>query len=322
MNPPVRILLVDDSDDARDISLAALTDGDFDVVDAAAGAEEAYRLLGLDEDPDQEPAYDLILLDIVMPEVDGVEACARIRTSRRYRDVPILMVSGQSDIEVLNQAFVAGAHDYVMKPISHIELLSRVRASLRLKRAIDRRRAREAELRAQAEESGAQASAYGIDAGVGLPNRAAMEAQIRAAAEEEVPTCLVLFTVDSIAGYRQENGPTAAELLLRRVARELASLPAPLGATLGYFGEGQFIVVGVGCDAEGLDQLARAADLRIEQLALPHGSSPYHDHVRVRSSCGRAAGDELLRLPAALIVGAEQALRAKRSHTTITEATL
>ena len=89
---------------------------------------------------------DLILLDIVMPEIDGIEACARIRSDLRYADIPIIMVTSLGDMDSLANAFVAGANDYITKPVNRVELLARVRSALKLKAELERRQAREREL--------------------------------------------------------------------------------------------------------------------------------------------------------------------------------
>jgi sigma-B regulation protein RsbU (phosphoserine phosphatase) len=77
---------------------------------------------------------DVILLDLVMPVVDGIEACARIRSDSRYSGIPIIMVTAVNDVDRLTDAFVAGASDYVTKPIVPADLLARVRATLAGKR--------------------------------------------------------------------------------------------------------------------------------------------------------------------------------------------
>src|SRR5580704_17749673 len=78
--------------------------------------------------------------------MDGVEVCARIRNHQRYADLPIIMVTSVDDMDTLSNAFVAGANDYVTKPVNRMELIARVRAALRLKAELDRRQAREREL--------------------------------------------------------------------------------------------------------------------------------------------------------------------------------
>ncbi len=135
----MKILVVDDSDDARDITEAALLSGGFTELRSAASAAAAYEHLGLDTG-DAPFAADLILLDIVMPDVDGIQACARIRADKRYADVPIIMVSSLNDEDSLAEAFRAGANGYVAKPLDRGELVARVRAALRLKAEIDRRK--------------------------------------------------------------------------------------------------------------------------------------------------------------------------------------
>ncbi|MCP6726130.1 response regulator, partial [Klebsiella pneumoniae] len=83
----------------------------------AGSATEAFRLLALDGPADEASPVDLVLLDIVMPGIDGIEACARIRNDPRHADVPIIMVTMLGDMDSLGNAFVAGATDYITKPL-------------------------------------------------------------------------------------------------------------------------------------------------------------------------------------------------------------
>lgn len=143
----MHILVVDDTENSRDIAEAALLSAGYRDVSTAGSAIEAYGFLGLEKSLDGDDAdIDLILLDIVMPEIDGIEACARIRSDARYSDLPVIMVTALADMDSLSNAFVAGATDYITKPLNHIELLARVRSALKLKAELDRRQAREREL--------------------------------------------------------------------------------------------------------------------------------------------------------------------------------
>jgi CheY-like chemotaxis protein len=142
----MRILVVDDSEDARDLAEGTLLSGGYDDVVSAASGWEAFKVLDIGRNTDDPPVVDIVLLDVVMPEMDGVEVCARIRNDQRYADLPIIMVTSVDDMDTLSNAFVAGANDYVTKPVNRMELIARVRAALRLKAELDRRQAREREL--------------------------------------------------------------------------------------------------------------------------------------------------------------------------------
>src|SRR5882762_6865640 len=115
----MRILVVDDSEDGRDVAEAVLLAAGYNDFSTAGSAAEAYRFLAIGEPDTLDPSpVDLVLLDIMMPEIDGIEACARIRKDSRHSDVPIIMVTSLGDMDSLSNAFVAGATDYITKPLN------------------------------------------------------------------------------------------------------------------------------------------------------------------------------------------------------------
>jgi CheY-like chemotaxis protein len=93
---------------------------------------------------------DLILMDVVMPYMDGIEACRRLKSDERFRRIPIIFVTGYTDETTLQAAFNAGGKDYVHKPVSRVELLARVRSSLSESRMI-KKLAQEEKLKAALE---------------------------------------------------------------------------------------------------------------------------------------------------------------------------
>ncbi|NOV01797.1 PP2C family protein-serine/threonine phosphatase [Paenibacillus planticolens] len=99
----------------------------------ASSAKELYDLLDMNSPHPAEVPVDLILMDMMMPEIDGVEACRTIQADERLRDIPIIFVTAMGDSNKLAEALDAGALDYVMKPINRVELLARIRSTLRLK---------------------------------------------------------------------------------------------------------------------------------------------------------------------------------------------
>ncbi|HUT35283.1 MAG TPA: response regulator [Planctomycetota bacterium] len=128
--PQATILIVDDHPDARRL-LALLLRTEGHRLLLAQEGQEALRIA------DSTPDLSLIILDVMMPGMDGLEVCRQFRARPRNVHVPIILVTALSEEEHLARGLAAGADDYVTKPIRHTELLARVRAALRLKRALD-----------------------------------------------------------------------------------------------------------------------------------------------------------------------------------------
>src|SRR5580693_6174649 len=165
---PMRILVVDDSEDSRALTEGALLSAGYTDIVTASSGWEALKILDVGRATDEKPTVDVAILDIVMPEMDGVETCARIRNDPRYGDLPIIMVTSLDDMNSLANAFVAGATDYINKPVNRVELVARVRAALKLKAELDRREAREAELLTLVSRSGDRRASSWIDPATGL----------------------------------------------------------------------------------------------------------------------------------------------------------
>ena len=115
-----RILVADDDGHIREVVRFALQQGGYEVVEARDGREACDRLA--------EGGVDLVVLDIIMPESDGLEVCRRVR---RTSDVPIIFLSSRDDELDRVLGLELGADDYLTKPFSPRELLARVRAVLR-----------------------------------------------------------------------------------------------------------------------------------------------------------------------------------------------
>ncbi|HKP00814.1 MAG TPA: response regulator [Nitrospiraceae bacterium] len=145
------ILIVDDSPDQQVLLRAILGKAGYTDLLSANSAKTAFPMLGMDgrETP---PHIDLILMDVLMPELDGVEACRQIKSRPHLCDIPIIMVTAKSDHANLQAAFAAGAIDYITKPVNSIELLARASSALALKKEMDCRKSREEELRRSNEE--------------------------------------------------------------------------------------------------------------------------------------------------------------------------
>ena len=107
---------------------------------AVGSARDAFKRLGMDDCVSVATGVDLILMDITMPEMDGIAACREIKAKTWVRDIPIIMVTAHTEAERLESAFAAGAMDYITKPVSKVELRARVRSALALKGEMDARK--------------------------------------------------------------------------------------------------------------------------------------------------------------------------------------
>ncbi|OAI05735.1 response regulator [Methylomonas methanica] len=118
-----RILLIDDDPNFRLITGEQLKASGFDVVEAESG-EAALELLAA-------AIPDLVIVDAIMPGIDGFETCRRMSANPAMTDVPIIMSTGLEDIESINRAFKVGATDFIIKPLNHVVLIHHIRFLLR-----------------------------------------------------------------------------------------------------------------------------------------------------------------------------------------------
>lgn len=139
----MNIVIVDDNETNLVIIEKILRKAGYHHLVLLSSAKELYQFLGMDSPTAGEAPVDLILMDVMMPEIDGVEACRTVLKQERLRDLPIIFVTAMGDSYKMAEALDAGALDYVMKPINKVELLARIRSALRLKQEKDLRKERD-----------------------------------------------------------------------------------------------------------------------------------------------------------------------------------
>ena len=127
------ILIVEDSPQQGRLLEHILNKGGFSDVLLAGSAGEAFESLGMNDSSRTSPEVCLILMDLLLPDMNGIEACRCIMKAEKLSHIPIIMVTGVSDLDSLQSAFDAGAVDYIVKPVRRVELLARVRSVLKLR---------------------------------------------------------------------------------------------------------------------------------------------------------------------------------------------
>jgi putative two-component system response regulator len=124
MDLKYQILIVDDVADNIQVAMNILQEENYDF-SFAVSAEDAYALL-------EHNHFDLVLLDVMMPGIDGFELCEMMKNKEALRDIPVIFLTAKADIDSISRGFAVGGVDYIIKPFQAEELIIRVRNHLEL----------------------------------------------------------------------------------------------------------------------------------------------------------------------------------------------
>jgi adenylate cyclase len=138
MHDPPRILVVDDNETNRDILVTRLEAHGYQTLQAADG-EEALRGVA-------QHRPDVVLLDVMMPNLDGIEACRRLKSDRAVAFTPVILVTAKAATQDIVAGLDAGADEYLTKPVDQAALVARVRSALRIKSLHEQVQAQAADL--------------------------------------------------------------------------------------------------------------------------------------------------------------------------------
>ena len=127
-----RILVVDDNASNRDLLFRRLSHDGHHVARADSG-RRALEILEVED-------FDLILLDLLMPDLNGFQVLERLKADERWHDIPVIMISGLQETDSVIRCIEAGAEDYLAKPFNPVLLRARISACLERKRWRDRER--------------------------------------------------------------------------------------------------------------------------------------------------------------------------------------
>jgi len=251
----------------------------------------------------------------MMPQVDGIEACRRIKAHEKLRDIPIIMVTARTEESDLAEAFAAGAIDYITKPIKVIEMLARLRSALTLKHELDGRRARQQELvevtRQLREANQSLQRLSTLDALTGVPNRRSFNNSLYRewgrAVRDGVPISFIMIDVDYFKAYNDHYGHPQGDECLRQVAKTLHDQVKRPGDILARYGGEEFVALLTHTGVEGATAVAEAFRASVERLDLRHEHSAAADHVTLSLGVASTIPDRHS-TPDDLVSAADQAL--------------
>ena len=275
--------------------LHAVLGRDFEVRCAAGGAE------GLELVRRELP--DLVVLDVMMPDMDGYEVCRRLKADEVTAPIPVIFVTALDEAEEEAKGLEAGAVDYVTKPIAPAVVLARVKTHVELKRLRDRLE---------------QMST--TDGLTGIANRRGFDAcfarEWQRAVRMRSPLSLIMADIDHFKTFNDRYGHAVGDACLCKVAQAVAGTAARPADLVARYGGEEFIVLLPDTDVSGAMVLAEEMRRRVAALGIVHSACDDDEVVgRVTISLGAAtrvpeSGDD----PAGLILRADEALYWAKEH--------
>ena len=254
-----RLLLVDDQPINIQMLYQIFHD-DYDVFMATDG-KDALAFC-------QRNPPDLILLDIVMPNMDGLEVCRRLKADETTADIPVLFITAQTALEDETRAFEAGGVDFITKPVVPATVRARVRTHLLLKAQGDLLRA-----------------FVFVDGLTGVANRRRfdenLQAEWRRCRRSNVPLTLLMIDIDHFKRYNDHYGHQAGDACLQNVA---ATLKRGFGRShdlVARYGGEEFVCLMPECDVAAGQSKAEELRQSVQDLDIHHEASPTKEVVTI-----------------------------------------
>jgi diguanylate cyclase (GGDEF)-like protein len=274
-----KILIADDDPANRDLLRRRLECEGHHVVEAKNGVEVLALL--------KEQACDLILLDIMMPDMDGFQTLADLKREPQLRELPVIMISALDELRSVVRCIEMGAEDYLPKPFNRVLLRARIGASLEKKWLHDRERRKTEELEQALgllEEARAQLDMQASqDALTGLANRRSVDSHLELHADRETPFTVFYIDLNGFKNINDTYGHQAGDDLLKQVGNRLR-LAFRSTDIIGRWGGDEFVALMDASLSEAQAKISRITELLSNEFVISIGETEQ------RVSIGAAIG--------------------------------
>lgn len=265
-----KILVVDDTEDIRELLYLRLVADGYDCVLAKDG-EEGLQLA-------REAQPDLILLDLMMPGLDGYEVCRQLKASPLTRRIPVIFLSARSEIVDRVQGLSLGAVDYISKPFDARELRARIEVALRTKQALD-----------TLEQANRELHAFSVtDPLTGLYNRRYLEQQLAQELNDPrrdgVAAACLLLDLDHFKQINDTWGHLAGDEIIRQFGC-LIREHTRKGDVVARFGGDEFAVLMTGLTPHGARCAAEKIRARVEEATFVADGTPLKLTTSIGATC-------------------------------------
>lgn len=275
-----RILVIDDEENIRNLLKSALANEGYDVIAAADGLEGFEKALILPPD--------MILLDIMMPDVNGYQVLQRLRNDSRTNGIPVLLLTAKIDGEERVLGLEAGAVDYITKPFYLREVIARMKIHLRLKECEDELTRKNQvleeysdlllQLNARLEEMAR------MDELTQIWNRRAFNEQMNNTHNYSVRYLrhysIIILDLDHFKAYNDLYGHQQGDMVLKRVSMTIKNTCRETDFVARYGGE-EIIVLLMETDEDSSQIIARRIISAIEKLNMKHEGNPGYGKVTI-----------------------------------------
>ncbi len=209
---------------------------------------------------------DLILLDIIMPEMDGYDTCKILKQSPETKDIPIIFLTSKTDTEDIIKGFQAGGVDYISKPFNATELMARIHTHIDLWWKTK-------QLQEIADKDGLTM----------IANRRRfnefLDSEWRRCLRSRMPLSLIMIDIDCFKSYNDYYGHQQGDECLKLIAKTISSITKRPGDLAARYGGEEFAVILGNTPAESGNMMAEEIRMRIEQLNISHTGSTVRNIV-------------------------------------------